>query len=121
VFFGIIGISGTLEVIGLAWWGVGLVRIMLRGKHEEAELVQLQVPRPARIEPQHRVADVLDWFPQTEGVFVEWGFGAIRNPLLRRTLARQVSLAQACRLHGVDAAGLVDALNGAVTASSCRA
>ena len=31
---------------------------------------------------------------------------------MRRTLARQVSLAQACRLHGVDAAGLVDPITG---------
>lgn len=120
-FFTVIGLSGTLEVAGLAWWGAGLVRIMLRGKQEEAELVQLQLPRPARIERQHRVAEVLNWFPETEGVFVEWGFGAIRNPLLRRTLARQVSLAQACRIHGRDVEGFVNALNGAVTASSCPA
>lgn len=112
-FFALIGISGTLEVAGLAWWGVGLVRIMLRGKRESAELVQLQAPRPARIEPAHKVADILSWFPQTEEVFVAQGFAAVRNPLLRRTLARTVSLAQACRMHGVDAEMFVARLNQA--------
>lgn len=31
-FYSIIGISGVLEVIALAWWGIGLVAIMRQGK-----------------------------------------------------------------------------------------
>ncbi|MEP0843155.1 MAG: DUF1858 domain-containing protein, partial [Phycisphaerae bacterium] len=117
-FYGIIGVSGTLEVAGLAWWGAGLARIMLAGRRESDELVQLNTPRPARIEPQHRVAQVLEWFPQTEPVFVEAGFAAVRNPLLRRTLARTVSLAQACRMHGVNVDALVARLNDAAMGST---
>ncbi|HOB73031.1 MAG TPA: DUF1858 domain-containing protein [Phycisphaerae bacterium] len=120
-FFGIIGLSGTLEVAGLAWWGAGLVAIMLRGRRESVELVQIRAPRPARIEPTHRVADVLDWFPQTECLFVERGFAAVQNRLLRRTLARQVSVGQACRMHGVDAEQFVAALNAKAIASSSPA
>jgi hypothetical protein len=112
-FFGVIGVSGTLEVTGLAWWGIGLVRIMLRGKRETAEMVQIALPRPAHIEPQHRVAEVLNWFPETESVFVAHGFAAVRNPVLRRTLARQVSIGQACRMHGLDVAEFVATLNEA--------
>jgi len=32
-FFAVVGVSGILEVAGLAWWGAGLVRAMARGKH----------------------------------------------------------------------------------------
>ncbi len=127
-FFAIIGLSGTLEVAGLAWWGAGLVAIMLRGKRESAEIlrgdresaqpVQIRLPRPARVEPQHRVADVLDWFPETEDVFVDRGFSAVRNKLLRRTVARQISIRQACQMHGVDPDTLVAALNAAATRSN---
>ena len=35
-FFSLVGISGALEVSGLAWWGAGLVRIMIQGKREAA-------------------------------------------------------------------------------------
>lgn len=107
----LIGLSGTLEVIGLAWWGFGLVAIILlapgRSIDERADLP----PRPDRIAGTHRVADVLAWFPVAEGVFLDHGFLALRNPALRRTLARRVTIEQAARLRGVDAAALLAALN----------
>jgi hypothetical protein len=106
-----IGISGTLEVAGLAWWGLGLVRIILRGKREAVGEVLSRQPRPKQIEGHHRVAEILDWFPETEPLFLEWGFTAIRQPLLRRTIARQVTLAQAASLRGVSIDQLLAALN----------
>jgi hypothetical protein len=109
-FYGIIGLSGTLEVAGLAWWGVGLIRIMQRGKREMTQ-ERIVGERPAAIEPSYRVADVLDWYPQTQRVFIDHGFSAIRHAVFRRTLARQVSLEQACKMHGVSIADLVADLN----------
>jgi hypothetical protein len=111
-----LGISGTLEVAGLAWWGLGLVLIIRRGRSEAAYPARPRGPRPAQIERQHRVAEVLDWFPETEWVFLEYGFGAIRQPLLRRTIARQVTLAQAAGLRGVPLDELLAALNRAIVA-----
>lgn len=110
-FFAIIGLSGTLEVAGLAWWGVGLVQIMRRGKFEAAESQREDRPAPESIEPAHRVADVLNWFPATEPVFLEFGFSAVKHAVFRRTLARQVTLGQACKMHNIDAAAFVSALN----------
>jgi hypothetical protein len=110
-----LGISGTLEVAGLAWWGLGLVVIILRGKRESAAFANpARGPHPARIEEHHRVADVLDWFPETESVFLERGFTAIRQPLMRRTIARQVTLRQAASLKGVPLGEFLAALNGAI-------
>jgi hypothetical protein len=113
--FPLVGISGTLEVIGLGWWGLGLAAIMLRGRREAVEAGRAAAvgPRPARIRGDHVVADVLAWFPDTERVLVSRGFTLLRQAALRRTLARQVTLAQAAALRGVALEGLLDDLNGA--------
>jgi hypothetical protein len=116
----LLGLSGTLEVAGLAWWGLGLVRIIRQGKRAAGAPARAREPRPERIHAEHRVAEVLDWFPETEPVFLERGFTAIRQPLLRRTVARQVTLAQAASLRGVALDELLEALNGAI-ATRCGA
>jgi hypothetical protein len=113
--FAVIGLSGTLEVTGLAWWGIGLITVMVRGKREENSIVESTAEEPPlHIEPGHKVAQVLAWFPQTETIFIEHGFTALRNPLLRRTLARQVSLAQAADLRGVEIEPFIQHLNAAI-------
>lgn len=38
--FSVIGISGTLEVIGLAWWGISMLAIMLRGRQDRTATAQ---------------------------------------------------------------------------------
>lgn len=117
--FAVVGISGMLEVTGLGWWGVGLIRIMRQGKREmaalaaEADREHLLATRPPHIVEDHRVADVLVWFPQTEEIFYRHGFTPLKNPLLRRTLARRVTLRQAAKLHGVAVDEFVRDLNAA--------
>jgi hypothetical protein len=115
-FFAVVGVSGVLEVIGLAWWGLGLIAVMRRGKHAECGDAPERSPaasRPARIEPGHFVTDVLDWFPQTASVFQQYGFTMLRKPLLLRTLACGVTLAQAATVRGADLATLLRDLNRA--------
>jgi hypothetical protein len=122
-FFAVVGISGLLEVTGLAWWGAGLARIMIDGKrdvaaapHDHDDERPLSAPPPARIERSHIVADVLAWYPHTLDVFRGFGFSLLANPVLRRTLAAGVSIEQASTLRGVDLHQLLDALNAAVLA-----
>jgi len=111
--FSIVGISGMLEVAGLAWWGLGLIAIMRAGK-KQALADGPTAPRPASIEPRHRVAEIIEWYPQTAPVFELFGFRMLKNPLLRRTLARGVTVSDAARMHGVDVDEFVSALNGAI-------
>jgi hypothetical protein len=112
----LLGISGTLELAGLAWWGLGLVALILRGKRETRGPATSTGPRPEQIEGPHRVAEILDWFPETESVFLQKGFTAIRHPILRRTVARQVTLAQAAALRQVPLDELLSALNAVIAA-----
>ena len=116
-FFAVVGVSGLLEVTGLAWWGAGLARIMIDGKREAAAQRVSTSPSPARIERTHIVADVLAWYPYTLGVFLDFGFTLLAHAALRRTLAATVSIQQASRLGDVDLDELLDALNADVIAA----
>jgi hypothetical protein len=73
-----------------------------------------QAETPERIGAGHRVADVLDWFPRTEPVFLRHGFAALKSPMLRRTLARQVTLSQAAALRQVNLETLLNDLNASI-------
>jgi hypothetical protein len=112
----LLGVSGTLEVAGLAWWGLSLARIIWHGSRATDTPAPSRGRQPKQIQGDHRVAEILDWFPETEPVFLERGFTAIRQPLLRRTVARQITLAQAARLRGVPLEELLAALNRAIAA-----
>jgi len=109
-----LGISGTIEVVGLAWWGSGLVLIIERGRRALGGDRRQAGPPPGNIEPTHYVGDVLEWFPETEPVFLARGFSVLRNPRLRRTVAAHVTLARAAAFRGVALDDLLDALNAAI-------
>jgi hypothetical protein len=109
--FPIAGASGLLEVTGLALWGIHLWSLM-RGPAGEAFVpMPLEPGEPVGL--RHRVADVLDRDPELLDVFLSFGFRPLANPVLRRTLGRTVTIAQACRLMGRDPNALLDALNTA--------
>jgi hypothetical protein len=114
VAFAIIGVSGTLEVAGLAWWGLGLIRLMRHPDSARDEVRTAPERTPGRIEPGHVVADVLDWFPETLPVFERYGFAPLRQPQLRRAFARHVTVAQVAALRGLRAEELLDSLNAAI-------
>lgn len=75
------------------------------------------------IRPDDRVADVLRRDERLVEVFAAASpvFERLRNPGLRRVMARLVSVQQAARIAGVDAAALVDRLNAALAAAPSAA
>jgi hypothetical protein len=109
-FFAAIGVSGTLEVIGLGWWGTHLARIMLSGGDPATSKEPDAPPRPNHVAADMYVADVLRWFPQTGAVFDAYGFTLLRNPVARRTVARGVTIAQAAAFRGVNLGEFLGAL-----------
>ena len=64
------------------------------------------------ITPQTKVADLLKAFPQLEEVLVEIApaFKKLSNPVLRRTVAKVTSLAQAARVGNVSIVELIQRL-----------
>ncbi len=92
--FPVMGISGAFEVAGLALWGVHLWRL----------LGTRALPDAARgaITAESRVASIAEEFPLTLDVFEDFGFKELRNPILRNTLARKVTVRMACGMKHVD-------------------
>lgn len=110
--FPIAGASGILELAGLAIWGGHLWRLMSPRAmllNEPAASVALDPTRP--IVAEDRVGDVLTQHPRLLDTFVAFGFTPLRNPLLRKTLARRVTIAQACRMMDVEILKLLETLN----------
>ncbi len=64
------------------------------------------------ITPQTKVGDLLKAFPQLEDVLVEMApaFKKLRNPVLRKTVARVTSLAQAARVGNISVIELIQRL-----------
>lgn len=70
--------------------------------------------KPTMITGDHKVGQVVDWYPATIEVLRSHGFTQITNPVMRRTVARHVSIAQAAEMKGVDLPTLLADLNAVV-------
>jgi hypothetical protein len=110
--FPVAGVSGLLEVTGLALWGVHLWGVMAGRVRYCASAAPAYVPGTP-IEAEHRVGEVLDRHPELLQTFLALGFRPLANPLLRKTVARHVSIRQACRQLGRQPEEVVEALNHA--------
>lgn len=64
------------------------------------------------ITPQTKVAELLDTYPHLENVLIEYSsaFSKLKNPMLRKTIARVASLQQAAIVAGVKVDELVNRL-----------
>jgi len=122
--FAVAGASGLLEVAGLAIWGVHLWRLMGRRIEEtptgrqlaasDGSFIALESLDPsAPITGDQIVADVLDRHPALLETFLSFGFAPLRSAAARKTLARLVTVRQACEKLGVDPTEFLAALNAA--------
>jgi len=76
-------------------------------KKLEKESGALNSFQPLDITPDTKVGEVLARYPQSLEIFVRSGFTLLRNPVLRKTMARAITIEQACRREGVNLAGLL--------------
>jgi hypothetical protein len=117
--FAVAGVSGLLEVLGLALWGGHLWSIMA-GRLDNLPAGEASAPAdypplgPGEpIGPAHRIGQVLDRYPGLLETFLSFGFRPLANPLLRRAIAPHVTIERACSLLGVDLPQLLAALGAA--------
>ena len=103
----VMGISGFIEVVGLTLWGYELFSNIRVGKKREKESGALMFFEHLEITPDTKVGEVLARYPQSLEIFVRSGFPLLRNPVLRKTMARVITIEQACRREGVDLARLL--------------
>ncbi|MFO0968750.1 MAG: NnrS family protein [Gemmataceae bacterium] len=111
IAFPVAGVSGVLEVTGLALWGAHLLAI-LWGRYAEIEPGSaLGANEP--ITATNRVGDILDRYPDLLSIFLAHGFTPLKSTWARRLLAPRITLSRACRYLGVDEPSLLDELNRA--------
>ena len=96
----IMGVSGFIEVVGLTLWGYELFANMRAGKKLENDSNWRKTF--VEITPKTKVGDVLAYYPESLDIFVRRGFTPLRNPVLRKTMARAITIEQACRREGID-------------------
>ena len=128
--FALMRLSGVIEVVGLALWGIELIRNMCVGMRRERSTQSLDrvgtpmereaatsaTSEPFVLGPQTRVAEVLERYPRALEIFLRHGFAPLQNPVLRRTMARVVTLERACRREGADVNRLLAELNALIEA-----
>jgi hypothetical protein len=107
--FPMTALSAWVEITGLTIWAVDLWRTM------SSEWALREPGLTDGIRSESKVYDVITRYPQTEEIFLQFGFSMITNPAARRVFARSISLAQACRLKAVP----LDQFLGALRAKSC--
>ena len=68
------------------------------------------------ITPDTKIADLLKEFPQLEATIIRYSpaFSALKNPVLRRTVAKVTSLQQAAKVGNVSIVEMVDTLRAEV-------
>jgi hypothetical protein len=109
--FPVAGVSGLLEVTGLALWGAHLWAVMAGRARLRVAAAPYALGTP--IEARRTVGEVLDCHPELLQTFLALGFRPLANPLLRKTVARHVSIGQACRQVGLSPPEVIEALNRA--------
>jgi uncharacterized protein involved in response to NO len=107
------GVSGLLELSALVLFAINLWKTMDTETADDRAAGSWRPP----IDASTRVGDLLEAYPALLPVFVGNGFAPLANPILRRTLARGVSVAQACRMHGVEIEGFLGRLRQAAEAA----
>jgi hypothetical protein len=109
--YSIMGFSGFVEVLGLTLWGYELVSNLRTGKKPERQPLMSAAGPTEQITPQTVVGDVLASYPESLQIFLKYGFSPLANPILRRTMARVITLEQACRREGANLEKLLTDLN----------
>ena len=110
--FAIAGASGILEVGGIAIWAIGLWALMRA--RPDAVHTFASGQRPLLATPDQRVGWLLEVAPETLQAFLLHGFQPLANPWLRKTLARSITVREACRIRGVPLGALLDDVNRAL-------
>ena len=105
--FPLAGVSGVIEVAGIGIWSVHLWRIMAGWKPAP----QIDTQKPTRLTADHTVGRIVEWFPQTLPMLLAKGFAPLANPIIRKTMARTITVRTAASHQGLDVDELLSELN----------
>ncbi|MDH5542339.1 MAG: DUF1858 domain-containing protein [Nitrospinota bacterium] len=101
-------IFSVMEAAGIFIFAYNIIPVLMPEKTVKKEA--------DAITGESQVSVALDKWPHLVDIFADNGFKALTNPAARATFAKNISIKQACKLHKVDEARFLSALNSAVKA-----
>ncbi|MEK7749816.1 MAG: DUF1858 domain-containing protein, partial [Planctomycetota bacterium] len=107
-FYAFMGISGFIEYSAMFCFAINAWKTM-RLDLEEESTEQITVATAGT-----NVYQLIKQYPQTLDILVGFGFKQLKNPILRNTLARTISLGQAVQIVPVSLEDLLKEVNAAI-------
>ena len=107
-FYPLMGISGFIEYSAMFCFGINAWKTMQLTVVEETG-EQITVATAGT-----NVYQLIKQYPQTLDILVGFGFKQLKNPILRNTLARTISLGQAVQIVPVSLEDLLKELNATI-------
>ena len=113
-WFGVMGLSGWLELGGVIVFGMDVLRL-LSGTPIRAALPDAGAPVALSLEAP--VGPLVAHRPWLVPVFARHGMGQVSHPLFQRSVGQRVTVAQACRRFAVEPEAFLRELDAADGAS----
>ncbi len=113
VFYAIMGSSGWFEVAALSIFGYNIWKTM---NTTEETKPSVSANKLTEVTKDTKVFDVVDQYPETLQIFLDFGFSQMANPVMRNTMGKVASIEMATKMHNVDMDKFLNALNGKIAA-----
>lgn len=108
-FYVTLGISGFIEYAAMFCFGINVWKTLKPDVGEEEVSEQIRVATA-----NTNVYQLIKQHPQSLDILIKSGFKQLKNPVLRNTLARTISLGQAVQINPINLDDLLKELNTAI-------
>ncbi len=105
-YYSLIGFSGWIELAAIGIFGLNIWKTMNAQDEDEEPKDTL-----TEITKNTNIANVVEQYPETLDVFLEFGFKQLSNPVARKTIAKMFTIEQATKIHPVKIDTLLKTLN----------
>ncbi len=114
LFYATMGASGWFELAALGIFGYNLWKTM--NTTQESKLSASK--KLTEVTKDTKVFDIVDQYPETLQIFLDFGFSQMANPVMRNTMGRVASIDMATKMHNVDMDKFLKALNDKIAAKN---
>lgn len=108
LFYAILGTSGWFELAALGIFGYNLWETMNISQETKQPI---SAGKLTGVTKDTKVFDIVDQYPETLQIFLDFGFSQMANPVMRNTMGRVASIEMAAKMHNVDSDKFLKALN----------
>jgi len=112
IFYGTLGTSGWFELAALGIFGYNLWKTMNTVQEAKPSVTK----KLTEVTKDTKVFDIVDQFPDTLQIFLDFGFKQMANPVMRNTMGRVATIDMATKMHNVDIDKFLNALNDKIAA-----